>query len=192
VPVQDNGREKILRELFQLEAIETPDRNPDGVADAKLGDVEFELKSASKKNVSTARDFGPDHIARYRTRQWIVGEFQNFASGAVFHRFWFIPISRLDAEWLTPLEDYFKQCALEDELILRHIEGLGLPLDTIAYRLRRGALKNDPKISIALIRRIGIEMTGDLVMQLRELIARHPLPSERQTHAEFFEFEFAA
>ncbi len=75
MPAQDDVRENRLVDLFNLERPENRTRH--GV-DAVLtldGRVhEFELKSitTTKGGLTTVRDFGPDHIAKWKTKHWIV------------------------------------------------------------------------------------------------------------------------
>ncbi len=72
--VQDDRRENEQRELFELDVAD--DRSRDGV-DALLeigGEIcEFELKSTTKKTVTTVRDFGMDHIEKWKTKHWLFG-----------------------------------------------------------------------------------------------------------------------
>lgn len=76
---QDDARENRLIDLFNL--YQTPDRVRHGTdAVLKLDDVEyeFELKSAttSKGGISTVRDLGPGHIAKWRSKHWIMAFFE--------------------------------------------------------------------------------------------------------------------
>jgi len=70
--VQDDARERELCRLFNL-------RRGSGraAADATLHidgkDVPFELKSTTRGSVTTVRDFGPDHIAKWRGKHWLIG-----------------------------------------------------------------------------------------------------------------------
>ncbi len=73
MPVQDDAREQHMVALFNLTV--PPDRSR-GDTDAQLdpGDgttLSFELKSTSGKSVATVRDFGPDHIAKWRHMHWL-------------------------------------------------------------------------------------------------------------------------
>ncbi|MCC7370276.1 MAG: hypothetical protein IT306_17765 [Chloroflexi bacterium] len=72
--VQDDRRENELRELFNLERIPSEGRagidahlTVDGVT------VPFELKSSTGKGVTTVRDFGPDHVQKWRIKHWLIG-----------------------------------------------------------------------------------------------------------------------
>lgn len=75
VPAQDDARENRLIDMFNL--LRPENRSRHGV-DAILsldGRVhEFELKSitTTKGGLTTVRDFGPDHIEKWKTKHWIV------------------------------------------------------------------------------------------------------------------------
>lgn len=74
MPVQDDARENELIELFGLARPANASR---GGLDAELVldgvRYEFELKSTTNGSVTTVRDFGPDHIAKWRGKQWLIG-----------------------------------------------------------------------------------------------------------------------
>lgn len=72
--VQDDARERELIELFKLERVAGAGR---GDTDAKLvldeADILFELKSSTDGSVTTVRDFGPDHVAKWKKKHWLIG-----------------------------------------------------------------------------------------------------------------------
>lgn len=77
---QDDAREKRLVDLFNLERPENRVRHGvDAVLRFEGVDYDFELKSATtkNKNISTVRDLGPGHIAKWRTKHWIMSFFEN-------------------------------------------------------------------------------------------------------------------
>lgn len=69
---QDDAREHEMRLIFNL--VEPPGRTRGGL-DAQLeidGQViPFELKSTTKSSFSTVRDFGPDHIEKWKVLHWL-------------------------------------------------------------------------------------------------------------------------
>ncbi len=76
---QDDARENRLIDLFNL--AQAPDRVRHGTdALLKLDNIEyeFELKSVTTKRggISTVRDLGPDHIAKWRNKHWIMAYFE--------------------------------------------------------------------------------------------------------------------
>jgi hypothetical protein len=72
---QDESRETEMRELFQLERMDGAGRgDTDAVLKLDEGQIiEFELKSTSRGSVTTVRDFGHEHIAKWRTKHWLIG-----------------------------------------------------------------------------------------------------------------------
>ncbi len=77
--VQDDARENRMLDLFNL--FQPPDRVRHGT-DAVLhfgGRVlEFELKSVTtaKGGLTTVRDFGPDHIAKWKNKHWLISVYR--------------------------------------------------------------------------------------------------------------------
>ena len=70
---QDDDRENDAIRLFNL--IKDDDEGRYGV-DAYLpreaNKIPFELKSTSKGSVTTVRDFGPDHVEKWRGKHWLI------------------------------------------------------------------------------------------------------------------------
>lgn len=76
--VQDDARENRIVDLFNLSRPENRVRHGTDATLTLQGTLyEFELKSATTKggNVSTVRDLGPDHIAKWKDKHWIIGFF---------------------------------------------------------------------------------------------------------------------
>lgn len=75
---QDDTRENELINLFQLS--QPSDRKRADV-DAYLSldgkEYPFELKSTSRGSVTTVRDFGPEHIAKWQDEHWLIGVFDS-------------------------------------------------------------------------------------------------------------------
>jgi hypothetical protein len=74
VPVQDDVRELEMLRLFNLH-VPKDRRRSDVDAHLRVDGLElpFELKSTTSGSVSTVRDFGADHIAKWRGRHWLFG-----------------------------------------------------------------------------------------------------------------------
>lgn len=76
--VQDDAREDILVKVFNLRQDDDRARHdPDAYLDFQSHRFYFELKSTTKKSISTVRDFGPDHIEKWLDMHWIVGFFKS-------------------------------------------------------------------------------------------------------------------
>lgn len=75
---QDDTREKQMRELFELRKDETEGRSGiDAFLDADGASIPFELKTTSKGSVTTVRDFGLDHIEKWKGKHWLIGFFHS-------------------------------------------------------------------------------------------------------------------
>jgi hypothetical protein len=103
---QDDARENRLIDLFNL--AQPADRVRHGVdAILKLDDVEyeFELKSAttSKGDISTVRDLGPSHIAKWRNKHWIMAFFDG---GTLLYCKYGSPDAM--SPWISQTWDYIK------------------------------------------------------------------------------------
>jgi hypothetical protein len=73
---QDDTREDAMRELFRLYKDESEGRSGiDAYLDLDGHVLPFELKTTSKGSVTTVRDFGLDHIEKWRGKHWLIGFF---------------------------------------------------------------------------------------------------------------------
>src|SRR5581483_10321352 len=66
-------------------------------------DVPFELKSSDGPNISTARDVGPDHILKWRSRHWLFGLFDKATDEL---RFCYYASPALMEPWIARQEAY--------------------------------------------------------------------------------------
>lgn len=74
MPVQDDEREIELVRLFNLTVPDERGRSDiDAYLRLKGREIPFELKSTSRASISTVRDFGPEHIRKWRDLHWIFG-----------------------------------------------------------------------------------------------------------------------
>ena len=74
--VQDDQREREMCQLIGLrkgEGRSDVDAFLDFLAHGQNFSAPIELKSTTRGSVSTARDVGPDHIAKWRARIWVFG-----------------------------------------------------------------------------------------------------------------------
>lgn len=105
--VQDDARESQVAYLFNLTQAEDRKRQE---IDAYL-DIDghperlaFELKSSTSGSVSTVRDFGPDHIAKWRAGLHWIFAFYNKQGNKLLHCCYASP---LDMEpWIVKMEHY--------------------------------------------------------------------------------------
>lgn len=72
--VQDDARETELIDLFCLKRPDNHSRSGvDAILELDGSFYEFELKSTSRGSVTTVRDFGIDHIAKWKGKHWLIG-----------------------------------------------------------------------------------------------------------------------
>ena len=73
---QDDDRENRMIELFNLYKDGNEGRSGvDAFLDYNGQRIPFELKTTSQGSVTTVRDFGPDHIQKWKNRHWLIGFF---------------------------------------------------------------------------------------------------------------------
>jgi hypothetical protein len=106
MPVQDDAREKDLTQLFNLWV---PEQRSRGDTDAFLRiddrQLPFELKSTTSGSVSTVRDFGAEHIAKWRNLHWIFGFYTPDGSRLLYCHY----ASPTDmAPWVQRMADYVR------------------------------------------------------------------------------------
>jgi hypothetical protein len=108
MPVQDDLREREMVLLFNLEVAEDRGR-ADVDAYLHLDELEeplpFELKSTSKSSVSTVRDFGPQHIAKWRDMHWLFAFYDSAGQKLLYCRYG-SPAAM--APWIEEKERYIR------------------------------------------------------------------------------------
>lgn len=105
---QDDAREQQMVLLFNL--VVPADRSRSGL-DAVLelegrdDPVPFELKSTTQNSVSTVRDFGPEHIAKWRHLHWLFA-FYTPDTTTLRHCYYASPADM--ADWVSEKEEYVR------------------------------------------------------------------------------------
>ncbi|PHR54098.1 MAG: hypothetical protein COA44_14375 [Arcobacter sp.] len=98
---QDDDREDTMRELFNLYKDEEEGRSGiDAFLDIDTKTLPFELKTTSNGSVTTVRDFGPDHITKWKNKHWLIGFFIN---GVEYYKY-VSPLAM--SEWIAEKEKY--------------------------------------------------------------------------------------
>lgn len=113
--VQDDARERQLIELFNLERISGAGR-ADTDARLVIGEVRvpFELKSTTSADgsVTTVRDFGAAHIAKWKGKHWLIGCYRQ--DGVTLNYCLYGSPQRM-APWIREKEEYIRvDCLLAD------------------------------------------------------------------------------
>jgi hypothetical protein len=128
VPVQDDAREQELVREFNLNW--DPDHQRSGVdatLDVEVGGrvvrIDVEVKSTTRKGVSTARDVGLDHIRRWRRMFFVIGTYDKRGHRLALQNS--LCLTPLDLEtWIAGIESYI---APDYQLAQRASARLDLP-----------------------------------------------------------------
>lgn len=100
---QDDEREDAMIALFGLYKDESEGRSGiDAYLKLDGSTIPFELKTTSNGSVTTVRDFGPDHIKKWKNKHWLIGV---FLSGEEYYLYG-SPV--LMAPWIQEKESYIK------------------------------------------------------------------------------------
>lgn len=109
MPVQDDAREQQTIMLFNLSVPEDRQRS-DVDAYLELEELEeplpFELKSTTKSSVATVRDFGPQHIAKWRHMHWLFAFYGSGNDRTPTHCRYASPADM--APWIAEKESYIR------------------------------------------------------------------------------------
>jgi hypothetical protein len=102
---QDDAREQSMRLLFNLSK-DGGRGDSDAYMMASTTRVEFELKTTSDKrgSVTTVRDFGPDHIAKWKNKHWLFA----FYDAAGNPKRYVYGSPRLMAPWIEKMAEYIR------------------------------------------------------------------------------------
>lgn len=106
--VQDDSREKEMCQLLSLrqgEGRSAVDAFFDFVANENVYSAPIELKSTTTGSVATARDVGPTHIAKWRSRIWVFGFYNS--SGTSLQKLLVLGPNEMEG-WIGRIERYIK------------------------------------------------------------------------------------
>lgn len=104
--VQDDAREDEQRKLFGLLKPEGEGRS--GIdAILKLGkqSIPFELKTTTNGSVTTVRDFGYDHILKWKDKHWLISKYSVDGSKMEYSLY---GSPQLMSKWIDEKEAYIK------------------------------------------------------------------------------------
>ena len=106
--VQDDSREKEICQLLGLregEGRSEVDAFFDFAANERMYSAPIELKSTTQDSVSTARDVGPTHIAKWRSRIWVFGFYDS--SETSLQKLLILGPNEMES-WIGKTEQYIK------------------------------------------------------------------------------------
>ena len=117
--VQDDSRENELIQLFNLERPVNLSRSgTDAILTLNALKIPFELKSTTKTSVTTVRDFGPEHIKKWRGKHWLFGFYEK---GGKTLKYCLYASPEMMAPWISEKSAYvaldYKLAQLIPELI---------------------------------------------------------------------------
>jgi hypothetical protein len=79
--IQDDARERELISLFGLKRDPAAGRSDtDALMEYKSESIPFELKSTTSGSITTVRDFGPEHIRKWKNKHWLIGVYDKKAT----------------------------------------------------------------------------------------------------------------
>ncbi|MFE5970665.1 hypothetical protein ACFQ64_00645 [Streptomyces sp. NPDC056460] len=118
--VQDDKRENQMIDRFNLEVPEDRKRSDiDAYLTVEGQTISFELKSATRKGVSTVRDLGPGHFTKWKNIHWLFGVYD--ARGErLLHSHYASPEAM--APWISGKERYVRP---DVSLALHAARGVG-------------------------------------------------------------------
>lgn len=98
---QDDDREEAMIALFDLYKDETEGRSGiDAFLKIDGKTIPFELKTTSQGSVTTVRDFGPDHVQKWKNKHWLIGF---FVKGQEYYKY---GSPSMMADWINSKEKY--------------------------------------------------------------------------------------
>lgn len=176
--VQDDARERQIADYLGLQR--SPGRSGEDATDE--GGRPYELKSTTVRDVGTARDVGPEHVAAWRARYWIVAKgrlLQTNGKRFEFERLLVAHTSKLEAEF-SRIEQLYRQkyepCARIIEIARTHGANPADIRDASRW-MDRGSRLNNPKIRLDNVvwQELDRENRDAARQQLREYAERNPI-----------------
>ncbi|MDE0704323.1 MAG: hypothetical protein OXH59_11420 [Rhodospirillaceae bacterium] len=171
--VQDDTREEAMARMLELKL--SGKRSGFDASDEHGN--RFELKTTTKKAVTTARDVGPEYFARLRTQYMIAARGQNTDYGFSFEDIYFLHPDDLEG-WIQRYETRLSGDWDVVERAHGALKALGACLKTLERLMaigRRGITLNNPKIPWQFIAENGTRLGKHPSLDLRELVAARPL-----------------
>lgn len=175
--VQDDARERYIAALCGLRH----DENRAGADAYDEKDNPFELKSATKRGVSTARDVGLHTITQWRQKYWIVAAGRNLDVGFEIEEAYVLHPDDFET-WLGGLEERLRADGRKVEEVLAAARRCGASEDALTrveYLGSRGVTVNNPHIPMKVIRENGTALPhaepARIPAVIRDFVRRRPL-----------------
>ena len=110
--------------MFELDEPENRKRDGiDGLLRIGPHEIEFELKSTTKDSVTTVRDFGMEHIRKWKNKHWLFGYYTVRGNALRFTRY---ASARMMSGWIEEKKKY-----IERDFILADLASENLTTDDL-------------------------------------------------------------
>ncbi len=143
----------------------------------------FELKSATKSGVTTARDVGLHTVREWRKRYWIVAVGRNLRSGFHMDALYVAHPSDL-ASFFDRIEARLAKDWDQCQEVIALASGAGATpekVERVTVIMQRGITINNPKIPLSLFsshaKQISHTNSAEAALQIKEFTASKPLLS---------------
>jgi hypothetical protein len=170
---QDNEREAQLVTWF---ALQSTNENRIGIDAADEFNYQYELKTTTKAGVSTARDVGLNHIAKWRKLIWICAKGHYQGDEFIITDTYVLYPSNLE-QWFRKIEaKVTRRKALFSTVIslMRKSGFADTELVDVESAFERGVLLNDPNIPWSYVEQNGVRIDKDHAAELRRLLKANP------------------
>jgi len=175
--VQDNRRETQIAQIVGLK----PSEKRAGRDATDLYGNSFELKSATKRTITTARDVGVQTIAKWRKNYWVVATGLIKAGKFKIDSIYVAHPDDLEP-WFAPLEKLLRAEARVCFNVLKAAAKAGackLDIEFVRQKCERGITRNNPHIPLKLFQdhcfKLDHTNSKAAQKQLAEFVRNHPL-----------------
>ena len=118
--IQDNIRENIIIDIFKLKKGSTNRIGLDAYTDVNGTRFNFELKSTTVRNVSTARRLNLSVIKKWRSIYWLIGVFDKADGETLLHTYFASPKDM--KPWLDYWENDIKRGLKISDMLIEKID----------------------------------------------------------------------
>lgn len=158
VQIQDDVREDMMRKMFGL--LESSEGRI-GADAVDASGRRFELKSGTKRSVTTARDVGLHTLEKWRGKHWLVG-FGAIKSGQFeFEEVYYLSPNDMEGFCQKISSKISPDLAIWDKAkaYLSSCDMNAQEIDRLEYLVNRGYTLNNPKIPYKYILDNGVKLT---------------------------------
>ena len=178
--VQDDSREVLIAKICGLRRVEDGRSNVNTPDAFDENDNPFELKSATRNNVTTARDVSLTTVQSWRSKYWILAKGRNLSTGFEINALYIAHPNQLESFFSRIEARLNKDWSVCMQVLNAAIEGNVKYeiVDKVEGILQRGITINNPKIPMRLFEAATQLTHNDSVLakqQRRQFVELHPL-----------------